>query len=70
MTTSKDFEALVKDDGGAQGPDAVRELGGALDNLLRELRASGGSGSKFGLKVSVAMRVADAVLKRYPPPAG
>ena len=51
------------------GPDvAVAELSGALDNLVRELRALNGGVNKMGLKVNVALRLADAVLRRYPPP--
>lgn len=43
---------------------------GALDNLVSEVRASAGIRNNLGLKVNVALRVAESVLKRYPPPAG
>lgn len=68
--TGDDHEDLVHD--GIQKGDpqanAVAELSGALGNLMTELRASTVQVNKLGLKVNVAMRLADAVLKRYPPP--
>ena len=44
---------------------ALRQYAGALENLQRELAAHPRRGG-FGLKISIALRVADSVQKKYP----
>lgn len=47
-----------------------RELRGALANLAHEVRTAAGIKNTLGLRVNVALNVAERALRRYPAPDG
>lgn len=52
---------------GAHQPDEeVRLLRGALENLVLEVRMAAGVRNTLGLKVNVALNVAERALRRFP----
>lgn len=48
--------------------EQFRTVRGALENLVVEIRAAAGVRNSLGLKVNVALNVAERALRRYPAP--
>lgn len=68
MVDAKDAVNLASDDGGGHRADAFRAVRGALDNLVLEIRAALGPRNNLGLKVNVALNVAERALRTHPAP--
>lgn len=58
-----------KHDESEQADKAFREIRGALENLVAEMRAACGVRNNLGLKVNVALNVAERALRTHPAPS-